>query len=58
MVWQQTLESLPQLLITPTPKVNQEILCWHNCEEEEGGKAGQDEDWGGDFCHIEDQRDL
>ena len=44
-------------MITPTPQVNQERPCWHNYEEEEGGKAGQDEDRGGDFCHSEGRRD-
>ena len=56
MVWQHTLELLTQSPITPTPQVNQELPCWHNFEEEEGCKAGQEEDWGGDFCHSEGQR--
>ena len=56
-VWKHTLKSLTQLLITPTPQVNQELSCWKNYEEEEGFKAGKDEDWGGDFSHIESRRD-
>ena len=40
-----------------SPQVNQDIPCWGNYEEEEEGKAGQDEDWGGDFCHSEVRRD-
>ena len=51
MVWQHTLNLLPQSLITSTPQFNQELPCWHNYEEEEGGKAGQDEDQCGDSCH-------
>ena len=51
------LESLPQPLIAPTPQVNQDLPCWHNCQEKERGKSGQDQDRGGDFCHSEGQRD-
>ena len=44
-------------LSLPPPQVNQELPCWHNYKVEEGGKAEHDEDWGGDFCHSEGQRD-
>ena len=40
----QTLEYLPQSLIDITPQVNQELPCWHNYKEEEGGKARKDDD--------------
>ena len=56
-VWQYTIKSLPQLIIAPTPQVHQELPCWHNYEEKERGKLGQDEDQGGDFCHSEGRRD-
>ena len=36
---------LPQSLITLTPKVNQELHCWKNYKDEEGGKAGKDKYW-------------
>ena len=56
MVWQNTLELLPQSLITTNPQVNQELPFCHNYKDEEGGKAGKDEDLGGDFCHSEGPR--
>ena len=37
-VWRNNLESLPQFIINPTPKVKQELPCWKNYEEEEGVK--------------------
>ena len=39
-------------------QVKKELLYWHNYEEEEEGKAVQDEDWGGDLCHSEGWRDI
>ena len=57
MVWQHTLKLLTQSIITPTPQLNQELLCWQNYEEEERGKSGQDKDRGGDFCPSEGRRD-
>ena len=29
------------------PKDNHELACWHNNQGEEGGGAGEEEDWGG-----------
>ena len=52
-VWQHTIKSLSKYLINTTPQVNQELLCWHNYEEEEGGKTGQYKYWGGEFYHSE-----
>ena len=55
-VWRNTLEFLPQSLITTTPQVNQELPCWQNYEEDEGGKSGQDKYRGGNFCNSEVRR--
>ena len=49
MVLQNTLESLPQYLKAANLEVKQELPCWKNDKDEEGGKAVQDGDWGRDF---------
>ena len=56
IVWQHTIKSPPQLLITPTPQVNQELPCRNNYEEEEGGKSGQGKYLAEDFCHSVGRR--
>ena len=56
-VWHHTLKLLPQLLITPTPQVNQDLPFWIITKRDEGSKAGQDQYQVGDLCHSEGWRD-